>query len=220
MAEAISIHAPLAGCDPRSPLMFLTELYFNPRTPCGVRRELEGVIEKKTGISIHAPLAGCDSLSCSKNWCLTNFNPRTPCGVRRRQCWRNGTRKAFQSTHPLRGATLVLTASFITSAISIHAPLAGCDMERRRLGFRISISIHAPLAGCDLKTAQKKYRTKNFNPRTPCGVRRYFSIRLQPTPEFQSTHPLRGATLYRVQLLYGRFISIHAPLAGCDPPAY
>ncbi len=36
-------------------------MYFNPRTPCGVR---------------HITLSYCFSL-------LENFNPRTPCGVRR-----------------------------------------------------------------------------------------------------------------------------------------
>ena len=34
-------------------------IYFNPRTPCGVRR-YEIVNTLFTDISIHAPLAGCD----------------------------------------------------------------------------------------------------------------------------------------------------------------
>ena len=33
----------------------------------------------------------------------------------------------FQSTHPVRGATVVLSASSRVVAISIHAPREGCD---------------------------------------------------------------------------------------------
>ena len=60
----ISIHAPLAGCDPATNKGRWRLIYFNPRTPCGVR--LPG--------RIHKTIAG------------NNFNPRTPCGVRQRKC--------------------------------------------------------------------------------------------------------------------------------------
>ena len=84
-------------------------------------------------ISIHAPLAGCDATrSLLSAACL-----------------------AFQSTHPLRGATVIVRALFTTLCISIHAPLAGCDFEDYIKGHRLPISIHAPLAGCDSKSAQK-----------------------------------------------------------------
>ena len=79
--------------------------------------------------------------------------------------------------------------------ISIHAPLAGCDLgffARQKYGF--SISIHAPLAGCDAGYHARNWQKHDFNPRTPCGVRRkvanYFGVTVE--------------------------ISIHAPLAGCD----
>ena len=35
--------------------------------------------------------------------------------------------------------------------------------------------------------------------------------------EFQSTLPLRGATLYTIKNQMSKQISIHAPLAGSDP---
>ena len=35
------------------------------------------------------------------------------------------------------------------------------------------ISIHAPLAGCDRSFIDPGKPPGNFNPRTPCGVRRY-----------------------------------------------
>ena len=77
------------------------------------------------------------------------FNPRTPCGVR-----------------------LPLSALFRGwKAISIHAPLAGCDLEHHAWSGRVDISIHAPLAGCDSVVLRLRVYQIDFNPRTPCGVR-------------------------------------------------
>ena len=40
-------------------------------------------------------------------------------------------------------------------------------------------------------------KMKNFNPRTPCGVRHVDALPLLDGLKFQSTHPLRGATSMR-----------------------
>ena len=123
----------------------------------------------------------------------------------------------FQSTHPLRGATMLFC----------------CTDDVR------NISIHAPLAGCDVQQIAHTVDLLDFNPRTPCGVRRILCGFLCIAAEFQSTHPLRGATkmTYDELCQYLDFnprtpcgvrrlwkdrcsifirISIHAPLAGCD----
>ena len=50
----------------------------------------------------------------------------------------------------MRGATLGALASKSKVAISIHAPLAGRDLEAPPVARGGSISIHAPLAGRDL----------------------------------------------------------------------
>ena len=101
----ISIHAPLAGCDRCGARFARRSSYFNPRTPCGVRRVC------------------CCCFCCF----LPYFNPRTPCGVR--LYWRRIQRlpPLFQSTHPLRGATPLQIRFSKFPDISIHAPLAGCD---------------------------------------------------------------------------------------------
>ena len=125
---------------------------------------------------------------------VNDFNPRTPCGV--------------------RPAPSLLHAP--AHRISIHAPLAGCDPPSASLLGHFCISIHAPLAGCDCSRLSAFSIILNFNPRTPCGVRRawprpcaapyYFNPRTPcgvrppaacrwwPVKQFQSTHPLRGAT--------------------------
>ena len=268
-AAAISIHAPLAGCDHASQTGHGGICHFNPRTPCGVRHRVRMTVFKRWLISIHAPLAGCD--------------------IMRTLAMRG--QAIFQSTHPLRGATFMAQRTAPQGkGISIHAPLAGCDrapwtyhnptgyfnprtpcgVRRERDGsivlHHIAISIHAPLAGCDTTPADRQALTAYFNPRTPCGVRRRFCPRrcrgplisihaplagcdtltvnsvagtasdfnprtpcgVRPADQrcpppmgdvFQSTHPLRGATIMPSHKGIVHEISIHAPLAGCDTAA-
>ena len=146
---------------------------------------------------------------------------------------------AFQSTHPLRGATGSPKKDGVFLFISIHAPLAGCDRlyytafcapchfnPRTPCGVRLikyidsdrsdGISIHAPLAGCDFLSSKLMFANEHFNPRTPCGVRLISGVAPVSPVTFQSTHPLRGATVQLGVQRAERRISIHAPLAGCD----
>ena len=190
----ISIHAPLAGCDCSSSPRYLTSTGFQSTHP------LRGATLHRRGT------ARAD----------VYFNPRTPCGVRLWQTLTGRRCMTFQSTHPLRGATK-----------------SCCGIE-----YGLLISIHAPLAGCDLPSLPPLSSPCHFNPRTPCGVRLCFAryskifIPFQSTHplrgatrcccspmrhiRFQSTHPLRGATSHSHIIGLSLFISIHAPLAGCD----
>ena len=170
---------------------------------------------------------------------VLNFNPRTPCGVRRCVCTlmafvtkfqsthplrgatllqvrRHDPAQGFQSTHPLRGATAGQIGFYGIISISIHAPLAGCDARPAIGGQKGGISIHAPLAGCDHQLFQRFQGCLYFNPRTPCGVRPFWTTSAAHRNTFQSTHPLRGATIGFFLYLHSYRISIHAPLAGCD----
>ena len=59
-------------------------------------------------------------------------------------------------------------------AISIHAPIVGCDRKSFYKAKRCrGISIHAPIVGCDIDFVPigDGYK-KDFNPRTHRGVRR------------------------------------------------
>ena len=100
----------------------------------------------------------------------------------------------FQSTHPSRGATLmVLSASSALIFQSTH-PSRGATRKDAKQLKATHISIHAPLAGCDSVGSNPAAPSKDFNPRTPRGVR----------------HRRTRDVCTKV------FISIHAPLAGCD----
>ena len=144
----ISIHAPLAGCDPHCtkygdcpeifqsthPLRGATAANYlddetilfqstHPLRGATHASEYRQIVED---ISIHAPLAGCDWPLVSGFSCGGYFNPRTPCGVR--HC----------KAHP--------------DAVHRHFnPRTPCGVRRRKEWM-------ATLDG-------------NFNPRTPCGVR-------------------------------------------------
>ena len=80
----------------------------------------------------------------------------------------------------------------------------------------LQISIHAPLAGSDHILYEFFFIARNFNPRSPCGERRKVPSLCFVTLIFQSTLPLRGATIRGYCYRSGRRISIHAPLAGSD----
>ena len=195
VARLISIHAPLAGCDASHRRDNARHGYFNPRTPCGVRRRSGGASARCARFQSTHPLRGATPPGRDDMVSGRHFNPRTPCGVRLYYIFRGQKRAIFQSTHPLRGAT---------------------RQKQRAINANV-ISIHAPLAGCDAKSAATPSRRINFNPRTPCGVRHFRAWLRKPTQEisihaplagcdlaralvdarnaeFQSTHPLRGAT--------------------------
>ena len=168
---AISIHAPLAGCDEENSRKRPARVDFNPRTPCGVRRyshfrNLSGVQFQSTH-----PLRGA-------TFSLRSFPTFFP----------------FQSTHPLRGATYGSRAAFPEAPISIHAPLAGCDAAstacsaggthfnpRTPCGVRPARSSRSctsltfqsthPLRGATRGRGRGALVPRDFNPRTPCGVR-------------------------------------------------
>ena len=59
------------------------------------------------------------------------------------------TKMKFQSTRPIRGATIFVSALVCTSGISIHAPHTGRDRTTGAGFCTTRISIHAPHTGRD-----------------------------------------------------------------------
>ena len=127
-------------------------------------------------ISIHAPRAGSDGYAGQENQSFVDFNPRSPCGERQVHLIPPLQHLQFQSTLPVRGAT---------------------DQTVKVIN-RLKISIHAPRAGSDVKVSFPEFLVCYFNPRSPCGERRFDG----------------GYNLVIV------LISIHAPRAGSDAPSF
>ena len=168
-------------------------------------------------VSIHAPHAGRDFGSV-----LITSHP-----------------ELFQSTRPVRGATTHDVNPAREVIVSIHAPRAGRDpayisVGRRKCMFQSTrpvrgatyechqrccdqyVSIHAPHAGRDWNHLRAGGLSDRFNPRAPCGARRYVRSVIIGSAMFQSTRPMRGATLLiRSDDIHVR-VSIHAPRAGRD----
>ena len=219
-----------------------TSKYFNPRTPCGVRRPGPGGAAAVRFISIHAPLTGCDlpPTAPSDGW-GRHFNPRTPCGVRpAAHCSVRWLGTTFQSTHPLRGATRSFidpgrppgnfnprtpcgVRLFRTWHSSRHClifnPRTPCGVRRGSSVTPTTPLPHFnPRTPCGVRRAPRSACSclRHFNPRTPCGVRRQCSGRLHGHRHFNPRTPCGVRRPAGSAVIEGIVISIHAPLAGCD----
>ena len=119
--------------------------YFNPRSPCGERRD--PVLQPRSAgrISIHAPRAGSDRVISDAH----------------------RIKILFQSTLPVRGATCVLLQRSDPRIISIHAPRAGSDLRPKIERNDHGISIHAPRAGSDPPTSARSSGTRKFQSTLP-----------------------------------------------------
>ena len=102
--------------------------------------------------------------------------------------------KIFQSTHPLRGATVQHPVILGDQNISIHAPLAGGDFFATAGGI-VTLDFN-PRTPCGVRRvhACSSVPLCNFNPRTPCGVRQLSDFRESAHIHFNPRAPC-GARL-------------------------
>ena len=123
-------------------------------------------------ISIHAAHAGCDPHQAAGiNWIIISIHAaHAGCDL----VWRRDAfiYMIFQSTQPMRAATELHT-------VKLEA---------------LEISIHAAHAGCDYKARLAEAWQGDFNPRSPCGLRRCGIKAATIKTVFQSTQPMRAAT--------------------------
>ena len=81
------------------------------------------------------------------------------------------------------------------AVISIHAPRVGRDLcAVLRCVAAAVISIHAPRVGRDRCWSARTSRPRHFNPRAPCGARQLKRDLIHVAKRFQSTRPVWGAT--------------------------
>ena len=104
----------------------------------------------------------------------------------------------FQSTLPMRGATVALSVDSVSFSISIHTPHAGSDEDKTytKLVFDF-ISIHTPHAGSDTAHYRPFSLSRKFQSTLP--MRGATCLMRGPIGQiqFQSTLPMRGATVCR-----------------------
>ena len=150
--------------------------------------------ENCDAISIHAPHAGRDEALAHIGVSRRHFNPRAPCGARQHEYQRLRSIAVFQSTRPMRGATVSLQQKQKAPPFQSTRPMRGATVHPQLACPRMGISIHAPHAGRDGHQGSDIGNDSDFNPRAPCGAR-------QNCP---------------MQVGYDVEISIHAPHAGRD----
>ena len=76
------------------------------------------------------------------------------------------------------------------------------------------ISIHAPHAGRDSLYRKSMNVLLNFNPRAPCGARRFNGEILTQIVAFQSTRPMRGATKKTLYIVVVYIFQSTRPMRG------
>ena len=102
-------------------------MYFNPRSPSGLRQV--HLVQKlfSNHISIHAARVGCDHILIPPRITKCDFNPRSPSGLRQLLLTLGIEIADFNPRSPsgLRQKASALLCSALP--ISIHAARVGCD---------------------------------------------------------------------------------------------
>ena len=158
--------------------------------------DLQGGAEAREDcISIHVPLAGHDIAMVKDRTAIVQF----------------------QSTCPLRGTTTTVFDALTKDGFQSTCPLRGTTRSRPPCRRSRRISIHVPLAGHDRAISRSRMTRNNFNPRAPCGARRWEIVHSARGQHFNPRAPCGARP---VGMRFSRFmlslISIHVPLAGHD----
>ena len=147
--SGISIHAPRVGSDSTIPTISLRTVRFQSTLPVWgatlrfsrsslafrrisihaprVGSDVGGIKNGEVAfdISIHAPRVGSDKTSCGVCQCRRYFNPRSPCGERLGEWRKRRFGMQFQSTLPVWGATLSMTAIPLPDGFQSTLPVWG-----------------------------------------------------------------------------------------------
>ena len=169
------------------------------------------------GISIHAPRVGSDPGHAAIRRKLQNFNPRSPCGERLDGNVWSPDAYPFQSTLPVWGATssggIICTNRRFQSTLPVWGATPGAGQQNAGAA---PISIHAPRVGSDRAGTTGRSWTAYFNPRSPCGERRWRAAPSTGTENFNPRSPCGERPDLRVIVPIPVQISIHAPRVGSD----
>ena len=187
--------------------------YFNPRSPCGERRDQGSHPAGNLPISIHAPRVGSDSGCCRSSNGPHDSNPRSPCGERRLHAagvdeltifqstlpvwgatpngrWQ-GMQELFQSTLPVWGATRLLCVGHLQREFQSTLPVWGATM--------VSTDWATP---------------HTFQSTLPVWGATWDSTGAEMASKFQSTLPVWGATLPKSASACGCGFQTNHPLWG------
>ena len=148
--QKISTHAPLAGRDVNSSSLATRTNGFQPTRPLRGATSITTRRKNQEEISTHAPLAGRDEKYIELLGHI-HISTHAPLAGRDEEAAQMArTRKKFQPTRPLRGATTCCSAC--PDAPPNFNPRAPCGARHPLRTYKYrdrQISTHAPLAGRD-----------------------------------------------------------------------
>ena len=194
----ISIHAPHTGRDQGIRLLLIDALNFNPRAPYGARHLIRtGVRLLQAAISIHAPHTGRDltRMLVVFRVRISIHAPHT--GRDDGQHTRHCLFTKFQSTRPIRGATLVLDTYHVSlDYFNPRAPYGARQCTSLTLGRNVQFQSTRPIRGATLALGQD-IDGLLISIHAPHTGRDGILLELYLGHVlFQSTRPIRGATCW------------------------
>ena len=131
------------------------------------------------------------------------------------------TQDQFQSTLPMRGATIVCLLLWICLMISIHTPHAGSDFAGKIFySTLVLFQSTLPMRGATYVRHCNFIHRRYFNPHSPCGERLYYDTVLPVSFDFNPHSPCGERRCCPPPHLDCHTISIHTPHAGSDPKGY
>ena len=145
------------------------------------------------GISIHAPRVGRDEFQAFENYQPKHFNPRAPCGARRSTRSVMPTFASISIHAPRVGRDLMVTVAVEQRSFQSTRPVWGATIDNYTFLAASQFQSTRPVWGATIGSTLCRRRGRYFNPRAPCGARRF--------PDHAKT--VKG-------------ISIHAPRVGRD----
>ena len=174
MTCGISIHAPRVGCDSCAFAVAPVPIPFQSTHPVWGATDMLPDKIHISSISIHAPRVGCDERGDldGHELPISIHAPRVGCDAT--DVTNSGCCSNFNPRTPcgVRHGERSMTRDFFEN----FNPRTPCGVRH----------------SCPKSSEAECY----FNPRTPCGVRPIFFIRHADNQEFQSTHPVWGATFF------------------------
>ena len=192
---------------------------FNPRAPYGARLLVLSCHGLDVPISIHAPHTGRDRCWSVNGMTITHISihaPHTGRDLGPCRLWQKFN--IFQSTRPIRGATphgggmCRLLANF-----NPRAPYGARQLVRVMPTFAPQISIHAPHTGRDGGTHYQLCLNLLFQSTRPIrGATVFPSLVVKDFIYFNPRAPYGARLCFRSYVHRFRDISIHAPHTGRD----
>ena len=188
--QRISIHAPRTGRDPERGARDRSWMQFQSTRPVRGATAKQSLLQKGRKISIHAPRTGRDMLVPLTSCACWYFNPRAPYGARRTRAYPRESRTNFNPRAPYGARHRPAYLHRTGRDFNPRAPYGARPPLRPSAHFARQISIHAPRTGRDSTST-----TLQLN-----------------LIAFQSTRPVRGATVhFRFSLFMRVYFNPRAP---------